>query len=134
MIRIKQTGQMALLILTVSTAGGCLAAAAGGVGAGMYYSDRGVQSLLDAPLDKAYNATQQAFTDLGITETKTSTEQEGASAQREVKGTMPDRDVTVTLKTEGSGTRIEVVASKSAVTWDKDLAKKILEKIVSHAK
>ncbi|MEO8200867.1 MAG: DUF3568 family protein [Gemmatimonadota bacterium] len=126
--------RIAVLALTVGSAGGCIAAAAGGVGAGMYYSDRGATSLIATPLDNAYGATRATFTDMGITETKTSTEQEGASSQREIKGTMTDRDVTVTLKTEGTGTRVEVVASKSAVTWDKDLAKKILEKIVDHAK
>lgn len=133
MTRRTQAGALALLVL-VATSSGCIAAAAGGVGAGMYYSDRGAESLLATPLDSAFAATRQAFTDLGITETKTSTEQEGATAQRELKGTMPDRDVTVTLKTEGTGTRVEVVASKSAVTWDKDLAKNILEKIVAHIK
>jgi hypothetical protein len=38
------------------------------------------------------------------------------------------------LKTEGSSTRVEVVASKSAVTWDKDMAKNILQRIVEKSK
>jgi len=112
---------------------GCVAAAAGGVGAGLYYSDRGVSSLVTKPIDATFDASKQAFTELGITEKKTSSEQEAGSAQRELQGSTADRDVTVTLKTEGTSTRVEVVASKSAVTWDKDLAKKVLERIVKLA-
>ncbi len=132
-MRITQVGKALLLSAVVSTAAGCLAAAAGGVGAGMYYSDRGAESLVAAPLDSAYAAARQAFTDLSITETKTSSEESGASAQRALKGTMPDREITITLTTEGTGTRVEVIASKSAVTWDKDLAKKVLERVIENA-
>jgi hypothetical protein len=123
----------AVLAGIVIISSGCLAAAAGGVGAGVYYSDRGVQSLVTVSIDSTYNATRQAFTQLGITEKKTSTEQEGATAERELQGSTNDRDVTVTLHTEGSSTRVEVVARKSEVVWDKDLAKKVLEKIVKLA-
>jgi hypothetical protein len=124
----------AILLSAVVLTGGCLAAAAGGVGAGMYYSDRGAESLVATPLDSAYSAARLAFTDLSITETKSSSEESGSSAERQLQGTMPEREITVNLKSEGTGTRVEVVASKSAVTWDKDLAKKILERIVDHTK
>ncbi|MEO8294887.1 MAG: hypothetical protein ABI613_05165 [Gemmatimonadota bacterium] len=46
---------------------------------------------------------------------------------------MPDREITITLTTEGTGTRVEVIASISAVTWDKDLAKKVLERVIENA-
>jgi len=42
--------------------------------------------------------------------------------------------VDVNLRSEGSGTHVEVVAKKTAVTWDKDLAKKILNRIVEQTK
>jgi hypothetical protein len=122
------------LALVVVASSGCVAAAAGGLGAGIYYSDRGAQSLVVAPIDKVFGAAQQTFQELGITETKNSTDTGDGTTERQLKGTGNDRDVTVTLKTEGSSTRVEVVASKSAVTWDKDLAKSILEKIVEKSK
>jgi hypothetical protein len=87
-----------------------------------------------APIDKVFGAAQQTFQELGITETKNSSETGDGSTERQLKGTGNDRDVTVTLKTEGSSTRVEVVASKSAVTWDKDMAKNILQRIVEKSK
>lgn len=123
-----------VLAIVIATGTACVAAAAGGLGAGIYYSDRGAESLIAAPIDQVFTATEQTFQELSITETKTSSESEGASAERQLKGTTGDRDVTVTLKSEGTSTRVEVIASKSAVTWDKDLAKKILEKIVEKSK
>lgn len=118
----------------IATSSACVAAAAGGLGAGIYYSDGGAESLVAAPIDKVLSATQQTFQELSITETKTSSETDANSTERQIKGTSGDRDISVTLKTEGTSTRVEVVASKSAVTWDKDLAKKILEKIVENSK
>jgi len=126
--------KMLVLALVLAGSSGCVAAAAGGVGAGVYYSDRGAESLVSAPIDKVFEASRQTFQELSITETKTSSESEGGSAERQLKGTGNDRDITVTLRTEGSSTKVEVVANKSAVTWDKDLAKRILEKIVEKSK
>jgi len=55
--------------------------------------------------------------------------------QRHIEGTGRDRDVSVTLKPEGTGsTRIQVVAKASAVTWDKDFARQILDKIVVYSR
>lgn len=122
------------LALVLVASSGCVAAAAGGLGAGIYYSDRGAQSLVVAPIDKVFGAAQQTFQELGITETKNSSDTGDGTIERQLKGTGNDRDVTVTLKTEGTSTRVEVVASKSAVTWDKDLAKSILEKILQKSK
>jgi hypothetical protein len=97
--------------------GGCLFAAAGaGVGGGIYFNDRGVGSVVTAPVAKASSATQQAFQEMGIDQKKTSTEQEGEKDKREIDGATADRDVTVTIQTEGTGSRIQVVVRKSAVT------------------
>lgn len=112
-------------------AGGCLFAAAGaGAGGGIYFSDRGVGSVVTAPVATASSATQQAFQEMGISQKKSSTTQEGATDKREIDGATADRDVTVSIQTEGSGSRINVVARKSAVTWDKDFARTILQRIV----
>ena len=112
--------------------GGCLVAAAGaGAGGGIYFNDRGVGSVVTAPVAKASSATEQTFQEMGINQKKTSAEQEGEKDKREIDGSTADRDVTVTIQTEGTGSRIQVVVRKSAVTWDKDFARTILQRIVA---
>ncbi len=112
--------------------GGCLFAAAGaGAGGGIYFNDRGVGSVVTAPVAKASSATQQAFQEMGIDQKKTSTERQGEKDKREIDGSTADRDVSVTIQTEGTGSRIQVVVRKSAVTWDKDFARTILQRIVA---
>lgn len=131
--RAKRAG-LAVCGLAVLVMAGCIVAAAGaGAGGGIYYSGRGVESIVTTPVDRTYSAAEQAFAQLGIRQTKTSTEQAGASDRREINGASADREVTVTLLTEGTGTKIQVVARKSAVTWDKDFARTILARIVALA-
>src|SRR6266508_1774685 len=80
----------------------------------------------------AVAATTQAFDQLHIRQTKVETAQDDAGERREINGTADDRDIAVTLKPEGkSSTRVQVVAKKSAVTWDKDFARAVLDKIVA---
>lgn len=123
---------VAALAMTPILATGCLVAAAGaGAGAAIHLSDRGAESVVTGSVDQAYSATQRVFRDMGITEGKSSSEQEGDVATRQLEGSTTDRDITVTIKSEGTGAHVEVVARKSAVTWDKDLAREILEKIVA---
>jgi hypothetical protein len=128
-----QKAPILALVFALST-GGCLAAAGAGLGAGVYLSDRGAESLVDAPIDRAFTATQQAFHDMGITEEKTTSEQSGTTQERQVSGKLGEKSIKVSLKTEGTGTRVEVVASEDMVVWDKDLAKDVLERIVKLTK
>ena len=133
----RQTLGLFILSAALATSTGCVAAAAGaGVGAGIYYSDRGAESVVAAPIDKVYAATEHAFQDLNISVVKSSTDStDSGTAERQLKGNATeDREVTVTLKTEGSSTRVDVVANKSAVTYDKDFAKSILQRIVEGSK
>ena len=122
---------VAVLITT-----GCVVAAAGaGAGGGVYFTQRGVESLVAAPVDRASAATEQAFQQLGIRQTKTAVEKQEGQDKREIDGAATDREVAVTLTSAAQGsTRVQVVAKKSAVTWDKDFARSILEKIVALAK
>jgi hypothetical protein len=73
---------------------------------------------------------------LKIRQTKTNTQQDAdGKAKQELDGATSDRDISVTLKSEGqSSTRVQVVAKKSAVTWDKDFARAILDKIVAYSR
>ncbi|MEO8451631.1 MAG: DUF3568 family protein [Gemmatimonadota bacterium] len=117
--------------LALLTAGCIVAAAGAGAAGAVYVSERGVESELAVPVDRAYEGARQAFQDLGISMGKNSSEQDGSIVKKTLEGSKDDRDVTVTVKTEGSGSHVEVVAKKSPVTWDKDLARRILEKIVA---
>jgi LDH2 family malate/lactate/ureidoglycolate dehydrogenase len=124
----------AALALVVVAMGGCLAAAGAGLGAGIYLSDRGAESLVAAPIDQTFSAAQEVFREMGMTEQTTSTEQSASSEERQISGKRGEKNVKVTLRTEGEGTRVEVVASEDMVVWDKDLAKEVLEQIVKKTK
>ena len=115
--------------------GGCVAAAAGAGAAGaVYVSDRGAEATLPATVAVTEAAAKRTFGEMGIKEKRTIAEEGSAGLKRTLEGTLDDRDISVAIQTAGSGAKVFVVARKSAVTWDKDLAKKILEKIVEGAK
>jgi hypothetical protein len=121
--------------VTLALAGCVLAAAGAGAGGAIYVTERGAEAVIPAGLDRAATATRQAFGQLNIRETKSASEAGEGGEQRHIEGTGRDRDVTVTLKPEGTGsTRIQVVAKASAVTWDKDFARQILDKIVVYSR
>lgn len=124
-----------LLLGLAAGSGGCVAAAAGAGAAGaIYITERGAESTVAAPVSRTFDAARQAFQALGITETKTGSEQDGSIEKRSLEGKTSDRDVSVDLRSEGSGTHVNVVAKKTAVTWDKDFARQILNKVVELAK
>ncbi len=127
-------GAHLVLAGTLLTTGCILAAAGAGAGGAVYVTDRGVESVVTAPVARTADAAKQAFTSLSITETRLVTEQESGSEKRTLIGSTSDREVSVSMKAEGTGTKVEVVVKKSAVTWDKDFAKEILRKIVEGAK
>lgn len=116
--------------------GACVVAAAGaGAGGGIYLTQRGAESIVPMTIERAAAATRQAFDELKIRETKSSTEQEANGEKREVGGTAGEREISVTLKVENAGsTRVQVVAKRSAVTWDKDFARAVLDHIVAHSR
>jgi len=115
--------------------GGCVVAAAGaGAGGGIYFTQRGVESVVPVTVERAATATTQAFGALKIRQTKSQAEQEHDGEKREIEGAAGDREVNVTLKVEGkNSTRVQVVAKRTAVTWDKDFARSVLDKIVAYS-
>jgi uncharacterized protein DUF3568 len=122
-------------LASAAGASGCILAAAGaGAGGAIYVGDRGVESQVAAPVDRVYDASRQAFKELGVAETKTSTEQDGGIEKRVLAGTIDDRKVTASIKTQGSGSHVEVVVEKTPVTWDKKFAKQVMERVVALAK
>ena len=115
---------------------GCLVAAAGaGAGGGIYLTQRGVESLVPTTVERAATATTQAFGQLKVHQTKSQVEQGEDGEKREIEGTAGDREVSVTLKAEGkNATRVQVIAKRTAVTWDKDFARSVLDKIVAYSR
>lgn len=125
-MRLVVAGAFALL------AGGCAAAAAGvaaGAGATLYMTDRGASTSVAADLTKASAWTKQAFDDEGIQVTGTNTE----SDEVDISGTKGDMNVKAQLHRDGADTKIDVVAQKNPVQWDKDLAKRVVQKIMAQA-
>jgi len=120
----------------VAVLGACVVAAAGaGAGGGIYLTQRGVESVVPVSVDRAATATTRAFDELKIHQTKSATEQEADGEKREVEGTAGDREISVTIKAEQTNSsRVQVVAKKSAVTWDKDYARTILDRIVAYSR
>jgi Protein of unknown function (DUF3568) len=115
---------------------GCMVAAAGaGAGGGIYFTQRGVESVVPATVERAATATTQAFGELKVHQTKSQVEQGEDGEKTVIEGTAGDREVTVSLKAEGKGTtRVQVVAKRTAVTWDKDFARSVLDKIVANSR
>ncbi len=107
---------------------GCLLAAGGAAaGTGIYLTSRGAEGVVHGDVDELTEATREAFDRLGVTHEGQKDQDEGG---REVYGTTDDGDVTVELERRtDNATMASVRVKKSAVTWDKDMAKRILEEI-----
>ncbi len=122
------------LALIAPVAGGCVLFAAGaGAGGGVYFTTRGVESVVPAAPDAVFSATQRAFRTFEIEQTSLKVERDGEKREVEGRSGGRDTDVKVTLERRGDNTRVEVTARTSLVTWDKDFAREIIEKIVEFA-
>jgi hypothetical protein len=128
--------RMAVLVAVIpALSGGCVLAAAGaGAGGAVYVSDRGAESVVSTTVDRTQAAARQTFGEMGIKETKASTEEAGSGQKLGLWGEGDDREITIWMETQNNSTKVSVVAQKSKVTWDKDMAKRILERIVELSK
>ena len=121
------------LVLAASplAAGGCFLVAAGAGAAGaIAYTNRGATSVVPGTVDQAFDRAAAAFQQAGIAETGRSTADNGR--QRKLVGTKGEYEVTAELNhTTDSTTKVEITARKSAVEYDKEMAKDILNRIVS---
>jgi hypothetical protein len=120
-----------LVIPAVLTLPGCFLAAAGaGAGGAIYLTSRGAESIVDASVSQVAAAVDDTFQEMGIPVSGTNTEKGGD--EREVSGKQGDLDVTVHFQRQTpSSTKVEVTARKNVAEWDKDYARKVLEKIVA---
>ena len=119
-----------VLVAAPLTAGGCFLVAAGAGAAGaIAYTNRGATSVVAGTVDQVFDRGVTAFQQAGITETGRSTEDNGR--QRKLIGTKGEYEVTAELnRSTDSTTKVEIIARKSAVEYDKELAKDILNRIV----
>jgi ABC-type transport system involved in cytochrome bd biosynthesis fused ATPase/permease subunit len=129
-----QTRRLALsLILAASPlfASGCFLVAAGAGAAGaIAYTNRGATSVVAGTVDQVFDRAVAAFQQAAITETGRSTEDSGRL--RKIIGTKGEYEVTAELnRTTDSTTKVEITARKSAVEYDKELAKDILNRVLT---
>lgn len=112
-------------------AGGCFLVAAGAGAAGaIAYTNRGATSDVAGTVDQVFDRTVAAFQASGISETGRSTANNGE--QRRLIGTKGEYEVTAELnRSNDQTTKVEVVAKKSAVEYDKELAKDVLNRILA---
>lgn len=110
--------------------GGCLLAAGGAAaGSGIYLTTRGAEGVIHGDVDELTDATREAFERLGVTHEGQKDEDEDEGG-REVYGSTDEGEVTVDLERRtDNATKASVRVRKSAVTWDQDMARRILEEI-----
>jgi hypothetical protein len=123
--------QWAVLALLAGPVSGCIAAAAAaaGAGTGIYLTSRGVGSVVNGSVTDVAARARSAMDAEGITITETKTEAEGD--KRSFEGKKDDLDITVELERQSpTTTKAEVTARKNVAEWDKDYAKKLLDRIV----
>jgi hypothetical protein len=122
-----------LVASALATLPACFLAAAGaGAGGAVYITSRGAESLVNASIPDVAEAVEDAFTELGIEQTKTTVERGGD--EREIRGEKGDLEVTVKFEREGPGTtQVEVTARENLAEWNKDYAKRVLELIVERS-
>lgn len=126
-IRLTWLGAMAILL------SGCLLAAGAGAGGGIYFTNQGVESVVPGGVEAVETAAYRAFEDFGLTRTELRVEADSRLLRAE-PSEGGDPEVTVTIRQEGEdSSRVEVKARTSVVTWDKDYARDVIEKIVEYA-
>lgn len=129
-----QSRRLALsLVLAASplVAGGCFLVAAGAGAAGaIAYTNRGATSVVAGTVDQVFDRAASAFQQAGITETGRTTEDSGR--QRKLIGTKGEYEVTAELnRSTDSTTKAEITARKNVVEYDKEMAKDILNRILT---
>jgi hypothetical protein len=109
---------------------GCFLVAAGAGAAGaIAYTNRGASSDVAGNIDDVFGRAVSAFTSEGIRETGRSTEDNGT--KRKLVGSKGEQEVTVERDRESSTTtKVEVIAKKNTVDYDKELAKEVLNRII----
>lgn len=120
----------ALLAGSVGCVAAVAAAAGAGAGAGIYLTTRGASSLVDGSLDAVAERTLAAFRETGVQRTATETQEDGSG--RTYRGFAEGMEVSVELARDGGAvTRVTVHAKRSTVEWDREYARRLLQRIVT---
>ena len=119
-----------LLALVPLALTGCLLAAGGAAaGSGIYLTTRGAEGVVHGTVEELTSASRTAFERLGVQYDGQRDQDDGG---REVYGATDDGEVTVDLtRRTDNATKVHVEVKTGTVTWDKDMAKRILAEIRS---
>jgi hypothetical protein len=121
---------LALAVSPLAASGCFLVAAGAGAAGAIAYTNRGATSVVAGTVDQVFERAVAAFQQAGIAETGRSTEDNGR--QRKLIGTKGVNEVTAELnRTSDSTTKVEITAKESAVEYDKEMAKDILNRILT---
>jgi hypothetical protein len=122
--------RVALAATPLALSGCFLVAAGAGAAGAIAYTNRGAESDVAGTVDQVFDRAVAAFQQSGISETGRATEDNGN--QRRLVGTKGEQEVTVELERSGDNVvKVEVIAKKNAVDYDKELAKQVLDRIVA---
>lgn len=129
-MRLRAVLSFTTLLAAVPLASGCFLVAAGAGAAGaIAYTNRGASATVAGSVNSVFDRALAAFAGQQITETGRATEDNGA--KRTLKGRTGDVEVTVELhRATDQTTKVEVIAAKNVVEYDKELAKRVLDRIV----
>lgn len=118
-----------LALATAALTSGCLLFAGGAAaGSGIYLTTRGAEAVVHGDLEAVSEAARGALAELDVEYQGFRDADDGES--RDIFGATEDADVTVAIhRRTDNATGVEVRVKTSAVTWDKEMAKTILEEI-----
>src|SRR4051812_8876216 len=111
----------------------CVPAAAAGAGAAsaVYLTSRGAKAQVKGSTADVEADSRKVLSDQAIVITDEKVEDQGK--HRQLEGKKGDVDVTISIERRDDKTsEVEVTARKSAVTWDRDYARSLLNSIVQH--
>lgn len=121
---------LVLAALPLTTSGCFLVAAGAGAAGAIAYTNRGATSVVSGSVDQVFDRGVAAFQQAGITETGRSTAENGT--ERKLVGSKGEYEVTAELtRSTDSTTKVEITARKSAVEYDREMAKDILNRMLA---
>lgn len=131
-MRARRLALSVILVASPLVVSGCFLVAAGAGAAGaIAYTNRGASSNVSGSIDAVFDRSVTAFAGAGIRETGRSTEESGA--KRRLTGAKGEQEVIVEMeRKESETTKVEVIARKNAVDYDKKLAEDVLNRIIAH--
>lgn len=120
------------LLTLLPALSGCVAAALGaagaGVAAGVYLRDRSAIALVEGPLSAVDARTLGVLRALRVEVTETRSAADGT--RKEYRGRTAELDVSVELEARGGATQVTATARRSAVEWDREYARTLVQRIV----